>query len=176
MLIKLGIHFTMLPQGTAALQVTIPSLNITFLDSYKFLMDPLAKLPKRFGIGKPKGWFPHSYNRRCNWNQIPEAPPPLSCYIDEKKDDAATRLAKQEWYDTVKKKQPSFSFNDDAISYCLLDVKILREACCKALADMLEYQDELVKGLGEPPTRKKRGGIMPYFHPFTDNATLGAYK
>ena len=68
-------------------------------------------------------------------------PPPLSFYIDEKKDNAATKLAKQEWYETVKKKQPVYSFNEDAVAYCNLDVAILREACCKALASSFQFQD-----------------------------------
>ena len=83
-------------------------------------------------------------------------------------------MAKQEWYETVKKKQPVYSFNEDAVAYCNLDVAILREACCKALASSFQFQDDLVTGLGD--TEAKRRGNMPYFHLFTKNATLGAYK
>ena len=45
-------------------------LNIKVIDSYKFLPMKLSKLSKAFGIPENKGWFPHFFNLKQNWNYL----------------------------------------------------------------------------------------------------------
>ena len=95
-LVALGVEFTCLSQGLGVLTIKIPSLGIVFLDSWKFLLEPLAALPKRFDLEEEdeKGLFCFKYNRVEHWGLIKQSPPPLSFYINEFKDSPKTKLDK----------------------------------------------------------------------------------
>lgn len=51
--------------------------SIKIIDSYNYLPMPLSALPKTFDIKeKCKGYFPHLFNTKCNWNYkgpVPDA-------------------------------------------------------------------------------------------------------
>ena len=114
----MNIKIDVLAQGMGILSLSIPSLGIVFLDSWKFLLEPLSKLPKRFGLEEEKGLFCFAYNTVNHWNIIKPKPPPLSYYLDDFKDSPETKLAKQRWYEDVKMKEPRFDLNDDCVVYC----------------------------------------------------------
>lgn len=49
--------------------------RIKIIDSYNFLPMPLAALPKAFGIEEAsKGYFPHLFNKKENWNYVGTLP------------------------------------------------------------------------------------------------------
>ena len=45
-------------------------LNIRLIDSLKFLPMKLSKLSSVFGLKEAKGWFPHHFDKKENWNYI----------------------------------------------------------------------------------------------------------
>ena len=45
-------------------------LNIRLIDSLKFLPMKLSRFSKVFGLNETKGWFPHYFNKKVNWNYI----------------------------------------------------------------------------------------------------------
>ena len=104
-------------------------LNIRLLDSLNFLPMPLAKLPKSFGLEeKKKGFFPHLYNTPEHENDIlpnlPEAK-----YYDP---DTMSKERREEfikWYD--ENRNNPFHFQNEMKDYCISDVDILLNACCK---------------------------------------------
>ena len=137
-------------------------------------MQPLSKLPKRFGLEKEKGYFCFAYNKPENWGLIRSEPPPLSYYVNEKKDAPEEVLAKKRWYEEEKKCQPHFSLNEDLFVYGRLDTRLLMKAITLFLAQSFSFQDLLVKRYGESSAKKSRR--MPYFHLFTQNTTIGSYR
>ena len=72
------------------------SLNIRVIDSLKFLQMKLAKLPKVFGLHETKGWFPHHFNKKENWNYI--WPYPDKKYFGVDLTNEQETLTFTEWY------------------------------------------------------------------------------
>ena len=104
-------------------------LNIRFLDSLNFLPMPLAKLPKSFGLEeKKKGFFPHLYNTPEHENDILPTLPDLKYYDP----DSMSKERREEfmtWYE--ENKSEPFHFQNEMKDYCISDVDILLNACCK---------------------------------------------
>jgi len=77
--------------------------SIKIIDSYNYLPMPLSALPKTFGLQEMcKGFFPHLFNRKENWNYrgvIPEKD--NFCPSDMKQN---SRQAFEEWYRNQKDK------------------------------------------------------------------------
>ena len=78
-------------RGNKLLQMFIPSLNITFIDSLNYLKMPLKKMPKALGIDSDgcleKGHFPYLFNTEENAGKIFDTLPEKSNYgleIDER--------------------------------------------------------------------------------------------
>ena len=76
-LIELNVKFECLPVGTGVFMLKIPSFNQVYLDACKFFQQPLAKLPKRFGLPDDKGLFSYAYNKMENWGLVRKQPPDI---------------------------------------------------------------------------------------------------
>ena len=62
-----AIHYEIIYRGAKALSMTIPMLNIKFIDSLNFIPMGLAKFPKTFAQPELcKGYFPHLFNKDAN--------------------------------------------------------------------------------------------------------------
>ena len=173
-LFELNFKCEILPVGTGLIMLKIPFFNQVYLDAYKFFQQPLAKLPKRFGLPDEKGLFCFAYNKYQHWNLVKKDPPDFSYYVNPYKDDEKTKAAKKDWYDNVKSKEEYFDFNNDCVLYCKLDVKVLLLALIKFLSQSFPFQDLLVQRYGPSPAWKK--GKMPYIHMFTQQTTVGSYR
>ena len=90
----------------------------------KFFQQPLAKLPKRFGLPDDKGLFCYAYNKMENWSLVRKQPPDFSYYVNPYKDNEETKAAKKYWYQNTKLMEEHFDFNNDCVLYCKLDVKV----------------------------------------------------
>ena len=97
---------------------------------------PLAKLPKSFGLKeKKKGFFPHFFNTKENENAVLPSLPDIHYYDP----DSMSKERRSElliWYEENKNKP--FDFQKEMKDYCISDVDILLNACCRFR--------ELVKG------------------------------
>ena len=89
----------------------------------------LAKLPKSFGLDeKKKGYFPHFFNTKENQNAVLPCLPDIQYYDpDSMSKEKRTEFLK--WYEE-NKNQP-FDFQKEMKEYCISDVDILLNACCK---------------------------------------------
>jgi hypothetical protein len=101
-----------------------------FIDSLNFLLVPLSKLPRTFNLSDDlsKLYFPHAFNLKANLNVELSHLPPKEYYGMEHR--SAEENAKFNlWYEA--NCSQSFCLRRDLIEYCEVDVRILREACCK---------------------------------------------
>ena len=65
----------LLDTGLKFLSLTLPRLNITFLDTINFIRQPLANFSKIFQIPTVKGFFPHLLHTTENLDYIGSLPP-----------------------------------------------------------------------------------------------------
>ena len=61
--------------GRGLLEIHIPSLNISFLDSIRYLPGPLKNLSTRFDLNVIKGSFPHKFTKYKNFSYRGPVPP-----------------------------------------------------------------------------------------------------
>ena len=74
-----AIHYEIIYRGAKILSMTIPMLNIKFIDSLNFIPMGLAKFPKTFAQPELcKGYFPHLFNKDSNQNYVG----PIPCQDD----------------------------------------------------------------------------------------------
>lgn len=70
-LYKYGITPEVITRGAKILSLTVPELDIKFIDSFCFTPIRLANFPKTFGIAQlEKGFSPHFFNRVENQNYV----------------------------------------------------------------------------------------------------------
>lgn len=107
--------------------ISIQMGNIHFKDSLLFMPQKLSQLPKAFGFKElRKGYFPHLFNRKENYNYEGEMPDKdmyctSSMAVEEKKKF-------ETWYTQQKENHYHFKFQYELITYCQSDVDILRRA------------------------------------------------
>jgi DNA polymerase type B, organellar and viral len=138
--------------GLKILKITV-NQNISFIDSLNFLPMSLSKFAKTFNLKQTKGYYPHLFNTKENYNKICEIPPVNMFCIDnfnekENKDFFT-------WYDDMKKQNYVFNNRNELIKYCSNDVEILRQGCIKFLKEFKEMFD-----------------INPFFEAFTIAQTV----
>lgn len=101
-------------------------INMRFVDSYKFFLQPLEKLPKMFGLDElKKGYFPHTFNTPENQDYVGPIPEVSFYNPDGMKGDKRSDFL--DWYDQQQDKV--FNFRQELLDYCISDVDILRRAC-----------------------------------------------
>ena len=123
-------------------------LNIRVIDSLKFLQMKLAKLPKVFGLHETKGWFPHHFNKKENWNYI--GPYPDKKYFGVDLMNEQETLTFTEWYNEKVSNNVQFDFQQEIEYYCRADVNILREACLQYRNLMLQVTQSNHNGKLQP--------------------------
>jgi hypothetical protein len=129
-----GVTPEVITRGAKILSLTVPELNIKFIDSLCFIPMHLTDFPKTFGITElEKGYFPHFFNRAENQSYI--GPLPDAKFYDPdgmKPDDREKFYA---WYNDLLERDYNFDFQAEILSYCQSDVDILRR-CCLELCDL----------------------------------------
>jgi G:T-mismatch repair DNA endonuclease (very short patch repair protein) len=117
-------NFEILMNGTKIL--TLKYRDVRLVDSFSFIPMSLEKFPKTFGLTElKKGYFPHDFN-------LPENQTYKGIIPDKEKYGykffSNAKLNDFEiWY--AKKSKELFDFKDELESYCLSDVKLLKDGC-----------------------------------------------
>lgn len=111
--------------GTKILKIAVG--RFIFLDSLNYLSASLSKLPKMFNIKECKGWFPHLFNIKIHSNYV--GPYPDLKYYSPDTMSSSERDELIKWYNLKMENNEIFNMREQLISYCKLDVDILRKAC-----------------------------------------------
>ena len=128
-------------------------LKIRIIDSLKFLPMKLSKFSKVFGLKETKGWFPHKFNKKENWNYVGSYP--------EKEYYGVSMMSEEEtqnfndWYNDKITRKVVFNFQDEIDHYCRLDVNILREGC-------LQYRNLMLDVTKSKYSDTEQPGIDPW--------------
>ena len=127
-LYKNGIVPEVITRGAKILSLTVPQLNIKFIDSLCFIPMRLASFPKTFGVTElEKGFFPHFFNRAENQDYV--GPLPDAMYYDPEGMNPGDREKFYVWYNDLVNRDFVFDFQAEILRYCQSDVDILRRCC-----------------------------------------------
>ena len=136
-----AIHYEIIYRGAKALSMTIPMLNIKFIDSLNFIPMGLAKFPKTFAQPELcKGYFPHLFNKDANQNYVG----PIPCQDDYGVNfmKPAEREAFIAWHQEQVENNYVFDFRKEIIKYCRSDVDILAK-CCLLYREMFREETNI---------------------------------
>tara|TARA_R100001132_G_C3274679_1_gene96951 strand:- start:2096 stop:5947 length:3852 start_codon:yes stop_codon:yes gene_type:complete len=116
--------------GQKIMYMCIKELKIRFIDSLSFITKPLKAFPKIFGEKElKKGFFPHWFNTKENWNYVGPMPPKEMFRPNSFKDKDRDEFMK--WYDEKIKENYIWDQKKEMEEYCISDVDILRKCCIK---------------------------------------------
>ena len=136
-----AIHYEIIYRGAKILSMTIPMLNIKFIDSLNFIPMGLAKFPKTFAQPELcKGYFPHLFNKDENQNYVG----PIPCQDDYGVNfmKPAEREAFIAWHQEQVQNNYVFDFRKEIIKYCRSDVDILAK-CCLLYREMFRNETNI---------------------------------
>ena len=136
-----AIHYEIIYRGAKCLSMTIPMLNIKFIDSLNFIPMGLAKFPKTFAQPELcKGYFPHLFNKDENQNYVG----PIPCQDDYGVNfmKPAEREAFITWHQGQVENNYVFDFRKEIIKYCRSDVDILAK-CCLLYREMFRNETDI---------------------------------
>ena len=133
-----AIPYKIIYRGAKCLSMTIPMLDIKFIDSLNFIPMGLAKFPKTFAQPELcKGYFPHLFNKDENQNYVG----PIPCQDDYGVNfmKPAEREAFIAWHQEQVENNYVFDFRKEIIKYCRSDVDILAK-CCLLYREMFKNE------------------------------------
>ena len=145
-LLNVGLMPEIIFAGGKLMYIEIPRIEVRFVDSFNFLVMPLASFPKAFGLNLDthhraqeltKGFFPHLFNTRANQEYVGPLPP-RECFIPDGM-SATKRDEFDVWYDASILADTVFDMRRDLVDYCRMDVIILRLGCltfCKTFQEL----------------------------------------
>ena len=149
-----AIPYKILYRGAKCLSMTIPMLEIKFIDSLNFIPMGLSKFPKTFAQPELcKGYFPHLFNKDANQDYVG----PIPCQDDYGVNfmKPAEREAFMTWHQEQVENNYVFDFRNEIIKYCRSDVDILAK-CCLLYREMFKEE-----------TAIDETGIDPFDKPLT---------
>jgi hypothetical protein len=125
--------------------------NITLIDSYNYLSNPLSTIPKMFGLQElSKGYFPHYFN--IHPFQHYKGPIPDKEWYGYREKKPADQKAFIEWHDAQVAAKVEFDFQAEMKKYCHSDVDILRRGFQKFRELFIQMTDVTTgKELGTDP-------------------------
>ena len=139
-LINQGINPYCIYNGVKIMFMEIPELSIRFIDSLNFLLMQLKSFPKTFGMNElKKGYFPHYFNKKSNWNYRGPIPSKKHYGYNQMKPDERAKFLK--WYDDRVSENYVFDFQKEIIEYCRSDVDILRRGMMKLREDFIKLEN-----------------------------------
>ena len=110
--------------GSKILSIVVQILN--FLDSLNYLHMSLNSMPKSFDLTFKKRYYPHFFNTASNLNYVGPYPEPEFYGTDfSPADERALFL---EWHEEQKIKLCCNT--DELLAYYMVDMNVLRQACC----------------------------------------------
>lgn len=151
-------------------------LNIRILDSLNFLPMKLAAMPKAFGLHEmKKGYFPHFFNTKSNFNYIGSYPAARFYGSDtmstKEQQDFLT------WHNEKVESNETFDFAREILEYCSSDVDILRQACLKFRNILMNItgKHEVIFDEDLPET-KLMDGVDPFQHITIASVCMQVFK
>ena len=117
--------------GGKVLQLTCFK-NVRFIDSMSFLPIKLSKFPKTFGLPEEKlkkGYFSHLFNTDDHQKYVGPLPP-----VEDYMPNAMSQEEKEaflRWHAEKTSQGYIFHFQQELLTYCQSDVKLLKEGCLK---------------------------------------------
>jgi G:T-mismatch repair DNA endonuclease (very short patch repair protein) len=126
--------------------------GIQLVDSYNYLSQPLAELPKTFDFEElEKGYFPHYFNLPKHYEYV--GPIPDKEYYGYLEWPQKKMEAFVEWHNKKVAERYIFNFREEMEKYCHSDVTILRIAFQKfrEIFCNLTHVDDENLGLGDDP-------------------------
>tara|TARA_R110002110_G_scaffold119363_2_gene293847 strand:- start:252 stop:4412 length:4161 start_codon:yes stop_codon:yes gene_type:complete len=121
---------TLIKAGSKIMWMSIPKYNIAFVDSMNFIAGPLASFPGIFGLDElAKGYFPHWFNTKDNWNYDSCMPPYEFFRPFNMKAEKMTHFLK--WWSFNKLKNYRWNQQTEMKKYCISDVNILQQGMLK---------------------------------------------
>ena len=153
-----AIKYDIMYRGAKCLSMTIPMLDIKFIDSLNFIPMGLAKFPKTFAQPELcKGYFPHLFNKDANQDYVG----PIPCQDDYGVNfmKPAEREAFMTWHQEQVENNYVFDFRNEIIKYCRSDVDILAK-CCLLYREMFK-EETAIDEIG--------------IDPFDKNITIASY-
>ena len=129
---KLYLQPDQLVNGAKILSLSLADLR--FLDSLSFLPMPLAAFPKAFGLQElKKGFFPHFFNTQDHQDYV--GPIPAQDYYDPPSMSPTRKDEFMQWHAERRAEHYEFNFQEELLSYCQSDVRLLKEGCTKFAAE-----------------------------------------
>ncbi len=145
-------------RGQKILQMSFPTLNVTFRDSISFLPIALRNMSKEFGIEEfKKGHFPHSiitteYLLIAQNLGYRMPVPPLSAYPLDFAIGTKGKAEAEEcevWYNETMLPSTCFNVRTDAIAYCISDTVLLGKTLCIFREQLMEMTERLPRQVPE---------------------------
>lgn len=119
-------NINLIVNGAKILSIDLP--QIKFIDSMNFFPMALSNFPKTFGLHElKKGFFPHFFNTVENQDYV--GPIPEVKFYDP---DGMSPSRKEEflkWHEQKVKENYHFDFQQELLTYCQSDVRLLKEGC-----------------------------------------------
>ena len=98
---------------------------------------PLEKFPATFNLMElHKGWFPHAFNKECNFSYV--GPFPAKEDYDPDSMDSKKRENFLTWHNQQVSSNAIFNFQEELLKYCESDVALLKEGCLKFIKEFKE--------------------------------------
>lgn len=110
--------------------------GVRFIDSLSFFNQPLAALPKAFGLEESKGFFPYLFNVKENSDYCGKIPDLK--FFDLENSSASKRADILKWHATW---EGDWSLQVELEKYCKSDVSILSQA-------MMTFRSDFVRTTG----------------------------
>lgn len=116
--------------GGKIMYLSVPEIKVRFIDSLSFITKPLKAFPKIFGETElKKGYFPHWFNTKENWDYVGSMPNIKYFHHDEMM--AKDRKDFIKWYEERIAENYVWEQQKEMKDYCISDVDILRKCCIK---------------------------------------------
>lgn len=121
--------------GAKIMLLEINSLKLKVQDSMNLVSGSLKNFPKTFGLKElKKGYFPHYFNKYCNYNYIGKLP--SKKHYGYNSMSTLDREKFLEWYN--KNCDKDFNFQKELKDYCKSDVDILRRGLIELRKNFIE--------------------------------------
>ena len=139
-LIDQGIAPYSISNGAKIMFMEIPKLSIRFIDSLNFLLMQLKSFPKTFSMNElRKGYFPHYFNKKCNWNYVGSIPSKKHFGYNQMKQDEKAKFLK--WSEERLSENYVFDFQKEIVEYCRSDVDILGRGMMKLREEFIKLEN-----------------------------------
>ena len=171
--LHLGYRPQCLTSGTSIIRMLIEPYGIIFIDSMRYFNQSLSSLSSRFQLTETKGEVPLKWNSPDHWNVTMSSLPPVEFYLNEN-DSAETIQRKKEWWETENSLGKPFSLNENLMTYCRADTRLLIAAITRFSQQTFEMCSLLVGRFGQMTNWTPKSHAL--FSPFSrDISTLGGF-